>query len=383
MGLPSQLQEDFVAEFKREPVIVARATCDITGEDGLTWLACDGTTLVCYSRPAGGEFSRLDYRIAEATALEIVEKNSHVLLQARFPEAEFVLRLPPGEAAALAKLTALQPPSDSVNIVAAPAVLTAHLVCGAAAYALLQADGEHAKTELDWVVARFGNLNAFRRGGAWVTKRGFAELLPEANRLLTLVQKESLLFNLIELGFTDSSLHSTERTMLEEWRESLGVSEERYGRAYDALLAQASIGVLVNETSDGPDWMPMNLLCACLLAVIRHHPQSIERRAKSLERRIQSTDAINAGQTYLDQLDTDGLVTMLPHMLNPAQRRCVMLNLLCEAYFDGAPESETGTFLRQVREGLEISAADFDADVDIFRALGDRTIFREAAAAPR
>ncbi len=383
MGLPTQLHDDFVAEFKHDPVIVARATCDITGEDGLTWLACDGTMLVCYSRPAGGEFSRLDYRIAEATALEIVEEDSHALLQARCPEAEFVLRLPPGEAQALAKLAALQPPSDSVNIVAAPATLTPRLVCGAAAFALLQADGEHAKTELDWVVARFGNMNAFRRGGAWVTKRGFAELLPEANRLLTLVQKESLLFNLIELGFADSSLSRTERTMLDEWRQSIGVSEERYERAFDALLARASISVLVNETSAGPDWMPMNLLCACLLAVIRHHPESIERRTKSLERRIQSTDAINAGQTYLDQIGTDGLVTMLPHMLNAAQRRCVVLNVLSEAYFDGTPGSEAGTFLRQVREGLGISAADFVADTDIFRTLGDRTIFREAAAAPR
>lgn len=383
MGLPSQLQEDFVAEFKRDPVIVARATCDITGEDGLTWLACDGTMLVCYSRPAGGEFSRLDYRIAEATALEIVEKDSHLQLQARFPEAEFVLRLPPGEAQALAKLAALQPPSDSVNIVAAPAALTPNLVCGAAVFALVQADGEHAKSELDWVVARFGNLNAFRRGGAWVTKHGFAELLPEANRLLTLVQKESLLFNLIELGFADSSLSRTERTMLDEWRQTLGVTEERFDRAFDAMLARASINVLVNETPSGPDWMPMNLLCACLLAVIRHHHASSERRIKNLERRIQSTDAINAGQTYLDQLDTDGIVTMLPHMLNPAQRRCVVLNVLSETYFDGVPEAEVGSFLRQLREALEISAAEFDADTGIFRALGDRTIFREAAASPR
>ena len=350
---------------------------------GFRWLACDGVILVCYSRPAGGEFSRLDYRVAEATSLEVVEKDSHVLFQARFPEAEFVLRLPPGEAVALAKLVALQPPSDSVNIVAAPAVLTPHLVCCAAAYALVQADGEHAKPELDWVVAHFGNLNAFRRGGAWVTKRGFAELLLEANRLLTLVQKESLLFNLIELGFVDNSLARAERTMLDEWRQSFGMSDARYDRAFGAMLAQASINVLVNETPSGPDWMPMNLLCACLLAVIRHHPESSERRIKSLERRIQSTDAINAGQTYLDQLDTDGLVTMLPHMLNPAQRRCVVLNVLSEAYFDGAPGPEAVNFLCQLREGLEIPAAEFDADLDIFRTKGDRMIFREPAAAAR
>lgn len=381
MGLPSQLQEDFVAEFKREPVIVARATCDITGEDGLTWLACDGTMLVCYSRPAGGEFSRLDYRIAEATALEIAEKDSHLQLQARFPEAEFVLRLPPGEAQALAKLAALQPPSDSVNVVAAPAVLTPNLVCGAAAFALVQADGEHTKAELDWVVARFGNFHTFRRGGAWVTKHGFAQLLGEAARLLTLVQRECLLFSLLELGFTDNALRQTERTMLEELRQALGVSEERFEQAYAAVVARASLGVLVNETPTGPDWVPMNVLCACLLAVIRQRPETAERRVKSLERRIDSTDAINAGQTYLEQFDTDGLVTMVPHMLNPAQRRCVAFNVLGEAFFDGQPGPEVGGFLRQLREGLEIPVAEFDTSTDIFRTLGDQTLFREAKAA--
>ncbi|MFM8468960.1 MAG: hypothetical protein ACKODH_03160 [Limisphaerales bacterium] len=206
MGLPTQLHDEFLAEFKREPVMTARALCDITGEAGLTWLASEGTLLVCFSKPSGGEFSRVDYHIVEATALEVVERDSEVLLQARFPEAEFVLRLPPGEAQDLAKLTALQPPSDSVDIVTAPTTLTPGLVAGAAVFALVQVDGEHTRTELDWVVARFGNLQAFRRGGAWVTKHGFAQLLGEATRLLTLVQREGLLFSLLELGFTDNRL---------------------------------------------------------------------------------------------------------------------------------------------------------------------------------
>lgn len=383
MGLPPQLLEDFVADFKREPLIVARATTDILGEAGLTWLACDGTILACYSRPGGGEFSRLDYRVAEATALEVADKDSHVLFRARFPETEFVLRLPSSESVELAKLTALQPPSDSVSIVAAPAVLTLNLVCGAAAFALIQADGAHAKSELDWVVARFGNLNSFRRGGAWVTKHGFAALLLEATRQLTLVQRECLLFNLIELSFVDNELVPAERTMLDEWRLAFGIGEERFNQAYSALLDCVSLGVLVNETPSGKDWVPMNLLCANLLAVIHRHPASSERRIKRLERRIRSSDAINAGQTYLDQLDTEGLVTMLPDMLNPVQCRCVVLNLLSEAFFDGANEAETGAFLRQLREGLKIPTAEFDADADVFRTLGDPNIFREPSSAPR
>lgn len=382
MGLPPQLQEDFIAEFKREPNIVARAVCDITGEEGLTWLACDGTMLVCYSRPAGGEFSRLDYHLAEATGLEVREDGSHAFLKARLPEAEFELKFPPGEMASLAKLATLQPPSDSVDVVKAPAMLTPNLICGAAVYAMAQADGEHAKEELDWVVARFGNLNSFRRGGAWVAKHGFAKLLTEAGQRLTAVQMESVLMNLIDMGFADNRLSREEITMLDEWRQAAGQSEEQYQRGYEAMLAAASLGALVNSTASGPDWTPVNLLCAAVLGVIQHRPETSERRIKALERRIQSTDAINAGQTYLDQLGPDGLATVLGEMLLPAQRRCVLANVLREAFKDGEPSPEVVDYLRLVQEGMGLSPADFAAEVRVFRSLGNPGLFHEAGPPP-
>lgn len=379
MGLPTQLQQEFVAEFKREPHLVLRATCDITGEPGLTWLACDGSVLACFSKPAGGEFMRHDYRISEATSLETGADGSNLLLQARFPEAEFVLRLPPGEDQALQKLVALQPSMDSINTVRPPAALTPHLVCAAAAYAFVQSDGELAKEELDWVVAHFGNQNSFRRGGAWVLKHGFAKLLTEATRLLTPLERESIVVCLIELGFSDNKLSREESTMLDEWRQAAGMSEERYQRCYDTVLAAASLGALINETPSGPDWTPVNLLCAGVLGVIQHHPETAERRVKALERRIQSTDAINAGQTYVEQLGADGLVTVMSGMLQPAQRRCVLANVLHEACLDGEPSPEVAAYLQQLHDGLGIAPADFEADARVFRRLGDKSLFRESA----
>lgn len=382
MGLPTKLHEDFVAEFKREPNIVARAVCDITGEEGLTWLACDGTVLVCYSRPAGGEFSRLDYQLAEATGLEVTEDGTHAFLKARLPEAEFELKFPPGEATSLAKLAALQSPSDSVDVLQAPALLTPSLICGAAVYAMAQADGEQAKEELDWVVARFGSLNSFRRGGAWQAKHGFAKLLTEAAQRLTTAQMESIVVNLIDMGFCDNRLSREEMTMLEEWRLAAGMSEERYQRSYDAILAAVSLGALVNETKSGPDWTPVNLLCAAVLGVIQHRLETSERRVMALERRIQSTDALNAGQTYLDQLGPDGLVTVLNSMLQPAQRRCVLANVLREALMDGEPPPAVVDYLRLLQDGMGVSPADFAADVRVFRSLGDTILFHGAEQLP-
>ncbi|MBI5800876.1 MAG: hypothetical protein HZA92_09170 [Verrucomicrobia bacterium] len=377
MGLPAQLQQEFVGEFKREPHIVLRATCDITGEDGLTWVACDGTVLSCFSRPAGGEFMRHDYRISEATSLIAGSDGDKLLFQARFPEAEFVLRLPTSEDMALQKLVALQPSMDSVNTLRPPAALTPHLVCAAAAYALAQADGELAKEELDWVVANFGNQHSFHRGGAWVVKHGFAKLLVEAARLLTPLQQECVIASLIEMGFSDNKLAHEEITMLEEWRLSAGMSEERYQRCYDTILATASVGVLVNETPSGPDWTPVNLLCAALLGVIQNHPETAERRVKALERRIQSTDAINSGQTYLEQLGPEGLVTVLNGMLQPAQRRCVLANVLSEAHLDGEPSPEVAGYMRLLHDGLGVSPADYAADAQVFRGLRERSLFRD------
>ena len=253
------------------------------------------------------------------------------------------------------------------------------MVCAAAAYALAQTDGELAKEELDWMVAHFGNQNSFRRGGAWVLKHGFAKLLTEATSLLAPAERESIVVSLIELGFSDNQLAHEEITMLEEWRQAAGMTEEHYQRCYDTILAAASLGALVNETPSGPDWTPVNLLCAGLLGVIQHHPETAERRVKALERRIQSTDAINAGQTYVEQLGTDGLVTVLSGMLQPAQRRCVLANVLHEAYLDGEPSPEVAAYLQQLHDGLGIPPADFEADAQVFRRLGDKSLFRESA----
>jgi len=383
MALPAQLHNEFVAEFKREPHVVLRAVCDLTGDDGLTWLATDGTVLAYFSKPAGGEFMRCDYRIAEATALEAGAAGEHLVLRARFPEAEFALRLLPGEEPALHKLVALAPGMDSVDLLRAPAALTPHLVCAGAAYALAQSDGEFAKEELDWVVAHYGNQNSFRRAGAWVNQHGFAQLLAEAGRLLNAFERECALLNLIELGFSDNKLSKHEITMLDEWRRVAGLSEEHYQRCYDTILAAASLGVLVNETPAGPDWTPINLLCAGVLGVIQHHPDTAERRLKALERRIQSTDAINSGQTYVEQLGVDGLVTVLNGMLQPAQRRCVLANVLHEAYRDGEPSPEVAAYLQALHDGMGVAPADFEADAQVFRRLGYAALFREESGPGR
>lgn len=377
MGLPTQLQQEFVQEFKRAPHIVLRALCDITGESGLTWLASDGTVLACFSKPAGGEFMRHDYAIAKATSLESGVEGEFLLFQARFPEAEFVLRIPAGEEVALQKLVALRTDMETVNTLRAPAVLTPHLVCAAAAYALAMADGVLAKEELDWVVVRFGNQNSFRRGGAWVVKNGFASLLTEAVRLLTPAQLECVIVGLLGLGFSDNRLSREEIAMLEEWRLAAGMTEERYQRCYETMLATVSIGLLVNETPSGPDWTPVNLLCAGMLGVIQHHPATAERRIKALERRIQTTDAINSGQTYLEQLGADGLVTALSGMLTPAQNRCILTNVLCEAHLDEEPSIAVAEYLRLLHEGVGIGADDYATDAQIFRSLRERTLFQE------
>ena len=311
--------------------------------------------------------------------MEAGSEGEHLLFRARFPESEFVLRLPVTEDMSLQKLVALQPGMDSVNTIRPPAGLTPHLVCAGAAYALAQSDGEFAKEELDWVVAHFGNQNSFRRAGAWVNQHGFAKLLDEATRLLTPTQRESIAVNLIELGFSDNKLSKHELTVLEEWRQVAGMSEERFQRCYDTILAGASLGVLVNETPSGQDWTPLNLLCAAALGVIQHHADTAERRLKALERRVQTTDAINSGQTYVEQLGTDGLVTVLNGMLQPAQRRCVLANVLHEAHLDGEPVPEVNAYLQQLHDGLGVAPAEFEADAQVFRWLGNRSLFRETA----
>jgi hypothetical protein len=202
-------------------------------------------------------------------------------------------------------------------------------------------------------------------------------LLEEAKRLLSPEQLECVVLNLVELGFSDNQLSPEEVTMLEQWRQKIGMNQERYQLAYDSLLAAATLNVMVTETPDGANWTPMNLLCAALLSIIQHRPEGAERRLKALERRIQSTDAINSGQTYVEQLGVADLVTAMAEMLNPAQRRCLLANVLHEAWLDGAPPAPVAAYLHQLQNGLGISPADFEAEAQVFRQLGDNSLFRE------
>ena len=81
----------------------------------------------------------------------------------------------------------------------------------------------------------------------------------------------------------------------------------------------------------------------------------------------------------MEQLGTDGLVTVLNGMLQPAQHRCVLANVLHEAHLDGEPAPEVSAYLQQLHDGLGVAPAEFEADAQVFRWLGNRSLFRETA----
>jgi len=211
-----------------------------------------------------------------------------------------------------------------------------------------------------------------------VNQHRLAKLLAEAERSLTPEQRNCVLVKLVDLGIADNRLSKDEIGVITDWRQIAPLADHEYQRCYDTLLASASIGVLINESPSGPDWIPINLLCAAMIGVIRHQPASAQRRLKALERRVQSTDAMNSGQTYLEQLGEDGLATVVGGMLQPAQRNCVLANVLREAYLAGEPSPEIQAYLQLLRVGMEFTPGEFEACAKVFRQLGNPTLLRES-----
>lgn len=72
-------------------------------------------------------------------------------------------------------------------------------------------------------------------------------------------------------------------------------------------------------------------------------------------------------------------MTALAEMLQPAQRRCVLANVLREAFLEGDPSPEIAEYLQQLQDGTGVAPADFGADTQVFRRLGNTDLFREPA----
>ena len=69
------------------------------------------------------------------------------------------------------------------------------------------------------------------------------ETLAELRGLLSQDQKLCLLANLVDLAMTDNTIRSTEKSLLHQFRETLGVEENDYDAIFDVLLLRHSVGV--------------------------------------------------------------------------------------------------------------------------------------------
>ena len=109
-----------------------------------------------------------------------------------------------------------------------PDELSPVLVLSAALQAMLQADDLVCEEELRLVERLIERPAMIEQGGVLLRALGVDGLLARLGEgVLDEPQKQCLLANLYELAMVDGRLRSTEVTLLDKFRETLGVDRER------------------------------------------------------------------------------------------------------------------------------------------------------------
>ena len=265
MYLPTRVLEAFRPHGSGgEPLQAVHALNSLAGGLGDTYLLAASDGIFLYTSQVGQDSQALFLPYPDIAALELREDRPFVFLRLRAGDQDSQLkfstmdreplgaiaqlwgdartgkRVPPAAPPAAAPATPVAPP---VPPPPAAVKLTPLVGFCAAAYALIQADGNVATEEVEALARAVANRDAMARGLEYLCQHGPAALFAELRDMLGQDQKLCLLANLVDLAMADNTIHSTEKSLLHQFRETLGVEPNDYDAIFDVLLLRHSVGV--------------------------------------------------------------------------------------------------------------------------------------------
>lgn len=239
MYLPPKVIEAFRSHGAGEPLQAVHALNSLTGGLGDTYLLAAPAGLFLYTSQVGQDSQALFLPYAEVTALELREDRPFVFLRLRARDQDSQLKFstmdrePLGAIAQLwddartgKRAPAAGPPAAAPAVPDAPPAavaavkLTPLVGFCAAAYALIQADGNIATEEVETLARAVANRDAMERGLEYLRQHGPAALFAELRDRLSHDQKLCLLANLVDLAMADNTIHSTEKSLLHQFRDA-------------------------------------------------------------------------------------------------------------------------------------------------------------------
>ena len=127
--------------------------------------------------------------------------------------------------------------------------------------------------------------------------------------------------------------------------------------------------------------VPRVALSASLHAMANADGQANELELAEVERMLGGGTSVDEGASFLRQRGVDGLLAGLNAALNPAQKRCLLANLLGVAMVDGLLRSAEVTLADRFKSALAVSDAEFEGIHEVLLAKYSLAVFGEEAGA--
>ena len=112
------------------------------------------------------------------------------------------------------------------------------------------------------------------------------------------------------------------------------------------------------ETENDDGLTPLIAFCSAMHAMMAVDQSFTGEEQELLQRLVGDERVVNMGVNYLRAHDLDYLLVRLPSVMVPAQRRCLMSNLIGLSMVDGELNGAEQELLERYRRSLEISEDD-------------------------
>ena len=120
---------------------------------------------------------------------------------------------------------------------------------------------------------------------------------------------------------------------------------------------------------------PMLGLCACLQALIHIDSEVVEEERKKLTLVVDNHQLLKEGRDCWQKVGTNQLISDLRSLLSPAQKRCLLANLLEVAMVDGLLHEREKVFIEKLRTALDVDVSEFNTIFDVLLTKNNLTIF--------
>ena len=394
MKLPEALAEQFRKEKGHDPQSVVRALYDIQGRLGATYVAADDDSLTFFSRPSGGADSEMTLAWLQIQQVGTRTDGVFAFLELSTEQGPYVLRFSGWDKSNLDEIVTLwrnrpaAPKAPAPSIAPAPpttpkpaprpTISPLPLFC-AAIQAMMECDHEIPPSELHFLASRIPDEQSIRDGREFLRRQGVDQVCQVARESLKDAQRHCLMANLISVAMVDGWLRSEELELLGRFQSALDISDSQRESLFAALMARNNMAVFPTDPPttlpDADGLTPLIAFCASSLAMMEVDNEVTPQEREMLTLHVPYPEEIRLGEDFLHGYGLDHLLERLGAVLNPAQQRCLMANLIALVMVDGVIHSAEQALLDRFKKALNFSEDGYTALYEALLVKDNLSVF--------